>query len=474
MISRNNIWYNLDWITVFLYLILVMMGWLNIYAAVYNEDHQSIMDMTQRYGKQLVWILMAVFIAITVLIIDSKFYVAFAYVFYGIVILLLVAVLFFGKEVNGARAWFEIGGFALQPAELGKFVTNLAVAKYISQYNFKMHRFKSLAVLGMLIGVPALLIIAQNDTGSALVYAVFILVFYREGLSGVFLFWGFAAAVLFVLTLIWNEIRLVAFLIVVSIAAYGFVRQRMKEVIKMVAVFVSLLAVIYLINYTIRPGWSRAMVLYISTGASLLIFIIYGIRKRIQPVLWVVLFFISSLALSRSVSFVYQDVLVAHQRDRIDEVLGIRSDPLGVGYNVNQSKIAIGSGGLTGKGFLKGTQTKFNFVPEQSTDFIFCTVGEEWGFLGTSTVIILFMILLVRLLLLSERQRSRFSRVYGYGVAGILFFHFAINIGMTIGLVPVIGIPLPFFSYGGSSLWSFTFLLFIFLRLDASRMEILR
>jgi len=474
LISRNNIWYNLDWITVFLYLILVMMGWLNIYAAVYNEDHQSIMDMTQRYGKQLVWILMAVFIAITVLIIDSKFYVAFAYVFYGIVILLLVAVLFFGKEVNGARAWFEIGGFALQPAELGKFVTNLAVAKYISQYNFKMHRFKSLAVLGMLIGVPALLIIAQNDTGSALVYAVFILVFYREGLSGVFLFWGFAAAVLFVLTLIWNEIRLVAFLIVVSIAAYGFVRQRMKEVIKMVAVFVSLLAVIYLINYTIRPGWSRAMVLYISTGASLLIFIIYGIRKRIQPVLWVVLFFISSLALSRSVSFVYQDVLVAHQRDRIDEVLGIRSDPLGVGYNVNQSKIAIGSGGLTGKGFLKGTQTKFNFVPEQSTDFIFCTVGEEWGFLGTSTVIILFMILLVRLLLLSERQRSRFSRVYGYGVAGILFFHFAINIGMTIGLVPVIGIPLPFFSYGGSSLWSFTFLLFIFLRLDASRMEILR
>ena len=474
MISRNNIWYNLDWITVFLYLILVMMGWLNICAAVYNEDHQSIMDMTQRYGKQLVWILMAVFIAITVLIIDSKFYVAFAYVFYGIVILLLVAVLFFGKEVNGARAWFEIGGFALQPAELGKFVTNLAVAKYISQYNFKMHRFKSLAVLGMLIGVPALLIIAQNDTGSALVYAVFILVFYREGLSGVFLFWGFAAAVLFVLTLIWNEIRLVAFLIVVSIAAYGFVRQRMKEVIKMVAVFVSLLAVIYLINYTIRPGWSRAMVLYISTGASLLIFIIYGIRKRIQPVLWVVLFFISSLALSRSVSFVYQDVLVAHQRDRIDEVLGIRSDPLGVGYNVNQSKIAIGSGGLTGKGFLKGTQTKFNFVPEQSTDFIFCTVGEEWGFLGTSTVIILFMILLVRLLLLSERQRSRFSRVYGYGVAGILFFHFAINIGMTIGLVPVIGIPLPFFSYGGSSLWSFTFLLFIFLRLDASRMEILR
>ena len=455
-------------------MILVIMGWLNIYAAVYNEDHQSILDMTQRYGKQLIWILMAAFIAITVLIIDSKFYVAFAYFFYGIVIVLLVAVLFFGKEVNGARAWFEVGGFALQPAELGKFVTALAVAKYISQYNFKMHRFKSLAVLGMLIGIPALLIIAQNDTGSALVYAVFILVFYREGLSGMFLFWGFAVAVLFVLTLIWHEVRLVVFLIIVSIAAYGFVRQRMKEVMKMIAVFASLLAVMFLVNYTIHPGWSTAMVLYIATGISLLIFIIYGIRKRIQPVLWVVLFFVSSLALSRSVSFVYEDVLVAHQRDRIDEVLGIRSDPLGVGYNVNQSKIAIGSGGLTGKGFLKGTQTKFNFVPEQSTDFIFCTVGEEWGFLGTSTVIILFMVLLIRVLLLAERQRSRFSRVYGYGVAGILFFHFAINVGMTIGLVPVIGIPLPFFSYGGSSLWSFTFLLFIFLRLDASRMEILR
>ncbi|WP_106543194.1 rod shape-determining protein RodA [Prolixibacter denitrificans] len=474
MIRRNNIWYNLDWITVLLYVILVFMGWLNIYAAVYNEDHQSIMDMTQRYGKQLIWILMASFIAITVLIIDSKFYVAFAYVFYAVVIVLLVAVLFFGKEVNGARAWFEIGGFALQPAELGKFVTNLAVAKYISQYNFKMHRFKSLAVLGMLIGIPALLIIAQNDTGSALVYAVFILVFYREGLSGMFLFWGFAAAVLFVLTLIWNEVRLVGFLIFASILAYGIVRQKMKEVVKIVVIFAAILGVVYLFSHMVRPGWSTAMILYVATGISIFIFIIYGIRKRIQPVFWVVLFFVSSLALSRSVSFVYEDVLVAHQRDRIDEVLGIRSDPLGVGYNVNQSKIAIGSGGVTGKGFLKGTQTKFNFVPEQSTDFIFCTVGEEWGFLGTSTVIILFMILLIRLLFLAERQRSRFSRVYGYGVAGILFFHFAINIGMTIGLVPVIGIPLPFFSYGGSSLWSFTFLLFIFLRLDASRMEILR
>ena len=417
-------------------MILVVMGWLNIYAAVYNEDHQSILDMTQRYGKQLLWILMAAFIAITVLIIDSKFYVAFAYVFYGVVILLLIAVLFFGKEVNGARAWFEIGGFALQPAELGKFATNLAVAKYISQYNFKMHRFKSLAVLGMLIGVPALLIIAQNDTGSALVYAVFILVFYREGLSGMFLFWGFAASVLFILTLIWPEVRLVGFLIFASILAYGIVRQRMKEVVKMIGIFAAILGVVYLMNYTVRLSLSTAMILYIATGISILIFIIYGIRKRIQPVFWVVLFFVSSLALSRSVSFAYEDVLVAHQRDRIDEVLGIRSDPLGVGYNVNQSKIAIGSGGVTGKGFLKGTQTKFNFVPEQSTDFIFCTVGEEWGFLGTSTVIILFMILLIRLLILAERQRSRFSRVYGYGVAGILFFHFAINVGMTIGLGP--------------------------------------
>lgn len=474
MIRRNNIWYNLDWITVFLYIILVFLGWLNIYAAVYNEDHQSIMDMTQRYGKQLLWILMASVIAIIVLIIDSKFYVAFAYVFYGVVILLLIAVLFFGREVNGARAWFEIGGFALQPAELGKFATNLAVAKYISQYNFKMHRFKSLAVLGMLIGVPALLIIAQNDTGSALVYAVFILVFYREGLSGMFLFWGFAASLLFVLTLIWNEVRLVGFLIFTSVLAYGIVRQRMKEVVKMIGIFAALLGVVYLINYTVHLGLSTAMILYITTGISIFIFIIYGIRKRIRPVFWVVLFFVSSLALSRSVFFAYENVLVAHQRDRIDEVLGIHSDPLGVGYNVNQSKIAIGSGGITGKGFLKGTQTKFNFVPEQSTDFIFCTVGEEWGFLGTSTVVILFMILLIRLLIMAERQRSRFSRVYGYGVAGILFFHFAINVGMTIGLVPVIGIPLPFFSYGGSSLWSFTFLLFIFLRLDASRMEILR
>lgn len=449
------------------------MGWLNIYAAVFNENHQSIFDLTQSYGKQLLWISAGILLAITIMIVDSKFYVAFAYVFYAAVIGLLVFVLLFGKEVHGAKSWIEIGGFALQPAELGKFATNLAVAKFISQYNFKMHKLSSLAGLAFLIGFPALLIIAQNDTGSALVYTVFVLVFYREGLSGVFLFWCFVIAVLFILALLWNEIRLLIFLVAISITAYGIIQKNVREFFKAIVVLGACFAIIWLLGRFTGKDWSIYNQMIIAVILSSLFFAIYGFRNKIKPILWILLFFISSLGVTTSVDFVYDNVLESHHRARIDELLGIRSDPHGSGYNVNQSKIAIGSGGFKGKGFLQGTQTKYDFVPEQSTDFIFCTVGEEWGFIGTTLLIILFMVLLIRLLVLAERQRSSFSRIYGYGVASILFFHFAVNIGMTIGLAPVIGIPLPFFSYGGSSLWAFTVLLFIFLRLDASRMEIL-
>jgi len=451
-----------------------MLGWINIYAAVYSDEHQSIFDMGQRYGKQLIFIIAGVILAILVLTVDSKFFAAFATHIYIITILLLVAVLLFGKEVNGARAWFEFGNIALQPAELGKFATNLAVAKCISQFDFKIQKLRSYLILGAIIGLPAILIIMQNDTGSALVFAVFILVFFREGLSGMVLFWGFAAAALFVLSLLLDEFKLLIFLLSISLAAYGVLRLSLKEALIGLLAIVGTFGLIWLIDAILGLGGTPFQLLLITTTIIAVLFIAFGILRHNKQVWRILLFFIFAIGISMSVNYFYKNVLIIHQRNRIDEVLGIKTDKLGAGYNVNQSKIAIGSGGITGKGFLNGTQTKYNFVPEQSTDFIFCTVGEEWGFVGSTFVVGLFLLLLIRVITLAERQRSQFSRVYGYGVACILFFHFAINISMTIGLAPVIGIPLPFFSYGGSSLWAFTILLFIFLRLDASRTENLR
>ena len=474
MRSRNNIWLNLDWITIILYLALVFMGWINIYAAVYSDEHQSIMDMGQRYGKQLIFIIAAIFIAIMVITVDSKFYAAFAFPIYMVMVCLLIAVLIFGKEVNGARAWFEFGSVALQPAELGKFATNLAIAKCISQFDFKIHKPRSLLLLGLLIGLPAILIIFQNDTGSALVYAVFILVFYREGLNGMVLFWGFSAAILFILSLVLDQFKLFAFLIFISVALYGVLRQSFKEGFIGLFAILGTFGLIWVIDFLLGLGGSLFQLLIITSIIIAIAFFVYGLYYHIREMWKIFLFFIFAIGISLSVNYFYKNILEAHHRDRIDQVLGIKTDKLGTGYNVNQSKIAIGSGGLLGKGFLKGTQTKYNFVPEQSTDFIFCTVGEEWGFVGSIIVVGLFLYLLIRIITLAERQRSQFSRVYGYGVACILFFHFAINIAMTIGIAPVIGIPLPFFSYGGSSLWAFTTLLFIFVRLDASRTENLR
>jgi rod shape determining protein RodA len=451
-----------------------MLGWINIYAAVYSDEHQSILDMGQRYGKQLIWIIAGIILAIMVLTVDSKFFAAFATHIYIITILLLISVLIFGKEVNGARAWFEFGNVALQPAELGKFATNLAIAKCISQFDFKIQKLRSYLTLGAIIALPAILIIMQNDTGSALVFAVFILVFFREGLSGMVLFWGFAAAALFILSLLLDEFKLLIFLLSISVAAYGVLRLSIKEALIGLVAIVGTFGLIWLIDTIIGLGGSPIQLLLITTIISAVLFMAFGILYHIKQVWRILLFFVFAIGISMSVNYFYKNVLIIHQRNRIDEVLGIKTDKLGAGYNVNQSKIAIGSGGITGKGFLNGTQTKYNFVPEQSTDFIFCTVGEEWGFVGSTFVVGLFLILLIRVITLAERQRSQFSRVYGYGVACILFFHIAINISMTIGLAPVIGIPLPFFSYGGSSLWAFTILLFIFLRLDASRTENLR
>ena len=474
MKSNNNILLSLDWIAILIYLTLVMMGWVNIYAAVYSEEHQSIFDLGQQYGKQMIWIVAGIFLAICVLIVDSKFYVAFAYHIYVFVIILLIAVLFLGREVNGARAWFEIGGVALQPAELGKFATSLAVAKYMSQFGFKMARTKSYLVLGTFMLLPALLILLQNDTGSALVFAVFFLVFYREGMPDIIIIGGFTAIALFILALVWTQLSILILLIVVSLILFAVLRQSIKEGLIGFAIVSVIYGILFGLKNMVGFDATPFHLLVITSILTVMIFLAYGLAKHIRQAWFVLLFFIFSIAITLSVNYFYRNVLISHQRDRVDNLLGIKNDLLGAGYNVHQSKIAIGSGGIIGKGFLKGTQTKYNFVPEQSTDFIFCTVGEEWGFLGTTVVIMLFLTLLVRLIYLAERQRSSFSRIYGYGVACILFFHIVINISMTIGLAPVIGIPLPFFSYGGSSLWSFTVLLFIFIRLDANRTKNLR
>ncbi|MCD4789642.1 MAG: rod shape-determining protein RodA [Bacteroidales bacterium] len=416
---RANIYKNIDWITILFYFLLVLIGWINIYAAVYNEEHRSIFDLTQNYGKQLIWISTSVILILIIMMVDANFFSTFSYIIYFLVILMLVAVLLVGKEIAGSRSWFQIWSFSLQPSEFAKFATCLALAKYLSTINVDMSKFKTKFVSTFIIIFPALLILLQHDTGSALVFFSLILVLFREGLSGSLLMIGVVVAILFILALLINKFILIGVLAIIAV-------------------------MIYLLNRDIR-----------------------------KKLIWIIGVFIMASAYICSVNYAFENVLEPHQKKRINVLIGKEKDIRGAGYNIHQSKIAIGSGGFTGKGFLKGTQTKFDFVPEQSTDFIFCTIGEEWGYVGSFTLIILFVGLLIRLIFLAERQRSKFSRIYGYCVASILFFHFAVNIGMTIGLFPIIGIPLPFISYGGSSLWGFTILLFIFIKLDSIRLELL-
>jgi rod shape determining protein RodA len=416
--GTRTVYGKIDWTTVWIFIILVLMGWVSVYSSVYDETHSSILDISQRYGKQMLWIAAAGVIAFVIMLTDAKVFNAFAYIIYGISLLILIAVLLIGTEISGSKSWFQIGSVAIQPAEFAKFATCLALARYLSSYATDINILQTKIVATILIFAPALLILLQNDTGSAVVYIALILVLYREGLSGYFLISGVIIVVLFVMTLLINQYIMTLILTVLAVLLYYY-------------------------NKMLRKRW----------------WIIIGI--------W-----LASVAVVFTVDYVFDNLLEDHQKTRINVLLGKESDPKGAGYNVNQSKIAIGSGGIIGKGFLQGTQTKYNFVPEQSTDFIFCTVGEEWGFVGSAVVVGLFVFLLYRLVRMAERQRSDFSRIYGYGVVSILFFHFVVNIGMTIGLVPVIGIPLPFFSYGGSSLWAFTILLFIFIKLDANRLAL--
>lgn len=417
--SNQNILSNIDWYTLALYLALALIGWLSVYAAVYDEQHQSIFDLSQRYGKQLLWIGMALLLGFIIILLDPKFFVAFAWLIYAITILLLLAVLFFGTTVAGSKSWFQIGGFAIQPAEFAKFGTALMLAAYLSGRDVDFQRFKTRVVAAVIILVPALLTLLQYDTGSALVFGSFIIVFYREGMSGLPIVLGVVAIVLFILAVVFTPTAVVIGLLILFALSLFVIKRKWSVILRLLAILIGLAAFSY------------------------------------------------------SVDYIFDNILEPHQQTRINVLLGLEDDLLGAGYNVHQSKIAIGSGGFWGKGFLQGTQTKFNFVPEQSTDFIFCTVGEEWGFLGALLLISLFLLLFARLINLAERQRSKFARIYGYGVVSVMFFHFAVNIGMTIGLVPVIGIPLPFVSYGGSSLWAFTLMLFVFLKQDANRLNIL-
>jgi len=454
---------------------LVWMGWINIYAAVYSEEHRSIFDWNMRYGKQLIWIGAAIIIAIISLSIDTRAFSFFAYAIYGLSLISLLMVLAFGKEVNGARAWFEIGPLRLQPTEFAKVATCLAMAKYLSSYNARPDKLKTWLIAGIIILIPAALIALQPDIGSVVVFTAFTLAFYREGFPGILLLLGFLLIFLSLIALVAPPLTVLIIILVLALIALFIVRMRIPDVfiagISLAATYILFrLIAIHIFHLPNNPYFF----LLVATAIVGSIALINLALKRIPYLAWIILSTFVAIGFTYSVDYLFDHFLQPHQQQRINILLGKESDPKGAEYNVAQSKIAIGSGGFLGKGFLQGTQTKFNFVPEQSTDFIFCTVGEEWGFVGSLIVLGLFVVLLLRILHLSEIQRSAFSRIYGYGVAALLFMHVAINVGMTLGLLPVIGIPLPFFSYGGSSLWAFTLLLFIFLRLDASRLEILR
>ena len=473
MKRTENVLLRVDKITILLFLIMVFLGWLNIYAAVYNEEHKGILDLSQRYGKQFVWILAAIVLAVFVVIIDNRFYFFFGYFLYGGSIVLLILVLAFGKEINGAKSWFEFGSVNLQPSEFAKAGTALAIARYLNSRGQELTKLKNLLQASGIILLPALLTAVQPDMGSVIIYLAFYIVLFREGLSPYIFISGLLSVLLFFITLLFNNLYITLILTAAAFLLTWFATRKWKLCLSGLTIFSIITALLYLLDHFFLKRIGNELVLLSALIFSGIAFSWYIYRQKAFAVLVIYLFLLGSIVFVNSVDYAFNHILKLHQKERISILLGLKSDPFGTGYNVNQSIISVGSGGFTGKGFLQGTQTKFKFVPKQSSDFIFCTVGEEWGFIGSAVVIGLYLSLLFRLVFLAERQRSSFSRIYGYGVISIFLMHFFINIGMSIGIVPVIGIPLPFFSYGGSSLWGFTILLFIFLRLDASRTEYL-
>ena len=471
---------SLDWWTVGIYIALLVFGWVSVCGASYTYGDTDIFSLSTRSGMQIVWIGTSLFLGLVLLLLDDRFYDTFSYVIYAILLLLLFLTIFKPHEIKGSRSWLVLGPLRLQPAEFAKFATALAVAKLMGSYGFNIHHWKDFVAACGVVLLPMLFIVAQKETGSALVYLSFFLMFYREGMPGSILFTGVAMVVYFVVGIKFEGVSLLqtptslgVFVVILLIQTFTSVMVnvycRNKKLMWYMlggsfgATLLALLFSLYVIPFNII--WVQLLVTVIIVGYLL----VEWLRTRLSNYFFILAFAIGSIAFFYSADYVLNNVLEPHQRVRINVLLGLDDDLSGAGYNVHQSEIAIGSGGLRGKGFLNGTQTKLKFVPEQDTDFIFCTVGEEEGFFGSAGVLILFLLLILRLIHLAERQPFAFGRIYGYCVLSIFLFHVFINVGMVLGLTPVIGIPLPFFSYGGSSLWGFTFLLFIFLRIDAGR-----
>lgn len=469
--SDRGIKKSVDWALVVTYLLLILIGWVNIYASIHSDGPASIFDYNFRSGKQFVWILTALGLAALILfVVNAQLWESASIPLYLGVLCLLVAVIFLGVEVKGSRSWFEFGPIRFQPAEVSKITTSLLLATLMSQVNFRITRFKDFLLTALILGIPMVVILAESETGSALVYVGFIFVMYREGFSGWWIFCIGMAALLFILTLTASPYVSILVLAGVLLLCNGLESNKIGVAFW---IFSGVLLILCLLpwifgKFSPESFVSKINPLYILVGicvAAVLYLMIVGYRSRHRFLSMSALGLIAGMALVFSTEFIFNNILQDHQRKRIEVLLGMKEDPAGVGYNVNQSMIAIGSGGLHGKGFLGGTQTTFGFVPEQSTDFIFCTVGEEWGFLGCLVVISLYVFLISRIIMDAEKSREAFTRIYGYCVASCIFMHLFINIGMTIGLMPVIGIPLPLLSYGGSSLWAFTVLIFIFIAL---------
>ncbi|MDO4190929.1 MAG: rod shape-determining protein RodA [Bacteroidales bacterium] len=480
--EHNSIFAAIDRPTVIIYLLLLIVGWFNIYSASYDYSPGFFLDFEahRTATMQLIWIGVGLVTALCITLIDSSYYSQLAYIIYGCIILLLIATIFIAPDTKGSHSWLYIGPVAIQPAEFGKFATSLAVAKMLSEEGFKLNNFRSYLRVGLLILLPIGIIVLQQETGSALVYFSFILVLYRRGLPGLIPVLGAAAILLFILVIKYSgipflesndgELGVMISMFIVFLISLGLLIGYRKDIRLALIMLVSYVGIVGLIIAIDRLFVALPLnTLFTATTAIAAVFlVVWGIATRRSSYAWIGLFIVSGIAFCLFANYFFEHILQNYQQMRIKVAFGMEDDPRGVGYNVNQSKIAIGSGGLLGKGFLHGTQTKLKYVPEQATDFIFCTIGEEYGFVGCLTIIVLYAALLMRLITLAERQHQMFAQVYGYCVVGIILFHLIVNIGMVLGLTPVIGIPLPFLSYGGSSMLSFTLLIWIFLRLNAN------
>jgi len=471
---------SMDWLTILIYICLLGLGWMSVCGASYTYGETDIFSLDSRSGMQIVWIATSIVLGLVILLLDDRFYDTFAYVIFGVMLILLFATIFNPHTIKGSRSWLVLGPLRLQPAEFAKFATALALAKFMSIYGYDIHKWKHFGITLAIILLPMLFIILQHETGSALVYLAFFLMFYREGMPGSVLFTGVAMVIYFVVGIRYADTMLfytptsvgkfvVLLLIQIFSGAMVFTYcENKRDAWYILIATIGITTIFLLFSLYVIP-FDIIYVQLVMTAILIGYLLWQALATRIKNYLWIALFAFGSVVFFNAADYVLNNVMEPHQRVRINVLLGLEEDLKGAGYNVHQSQIAIGSGGIKGKGFLNGTQTKLKYVPEQDTDFIFCTVGEEEGFIGSAGVLFLFWLLIIRLIRLAERQPYRFGRVYGYSVLSIFLFHMFINVGMVLGLTPVIGIPLPFFSYGGSSLWGFTILLFIFLRIDAGR-----